>query len=133
MEFQIEVLDRELLQQYYAASDLLLFPSTFDTNGLVVREAASCATPALLIENSCAAEGIENNVTGFLCRETSESIAETLLSVMHNKELMKATGKNAQEKIYISWAEAVEKAYERYKIVINNFYSDNKQNDEYKY
>lgn len=128
-----KVLDRELLQQYYAASDLLLFPSTFDTNGLVVREAASCATPALLIENSCAAEGIENNVTGFLCRETSESIAETLLSIMHNKELMKATGKNAQEKIYISWAEAVEKAYERYKIVINNFYSDNKQNDEYKY
>lgn len=128
-----KILDREIIQQYYAASDLLLFPSTFDTNGLVVREAASCSTPALLIENSCAAEGIENNETGFLCRENAKSIADTLLNIMDNQELLKYVGKNAQDKIYISWNEAVEKAYERYKIVINKFYSDNKQNDEYKF
>ncbi len=128
-----KILDREIIQHYYAASDLLLFPSTFDTNGLVVREAASCATPALLIENSCAAEGIENNVTGFLCKENSESIANTLMQIMDNRKLLETVGRNAMEKIYISWNEAVEKAFERYKIVINNFYSDNKQNDEYKY
>lgn len=128
-----KLLDRELIQQYYAASDLLLFPSTFDTNGLVVREAASCATPALLIENSCAAEGIENKVTGFLCEESTESIADTLSEIMNDKDLLKAVGKNAQNEIYISWDEAVKRAYERYKFVINNFYSDNRQNDEYKY
>ena len=36
-----KVLDRAEIQGYYGTSDLLLFPSVFDTNGLVVREAAS--------------------------------------------------------------------------------------------
>lgn len=128
-----KILDRQLIQKYYAASDILIFPSTFDTNGLVVREAASCGTPALLVENSCAAEGIENGKTGFLCRENSQSIADKLLEIMDNKELMKAVGKEAQDKIYISWDDAVAKAFERYKIVINKFYSDTNSNEEYKY
>lgn len=42
-----KILDRNELLGYYGISDLLLFPSTFDTNGLVVREAAACATPSL--------------------------------------------------------------------------------------
>ena len=44
-----KVLDRAEIQGYYGISDLLLFPSVFDTNGLVVREAASCGTPSLLV------------------------------------------------------------------------------------
>ena len=128
-----KILDRELIQQYYAASDLLIFPSTFDTNGLVVREAASCGTPALLVENSCAAEGIEDEKTGFLCKENSQSIADKLLEIMDNKELVKTVGKEAQNTIYISWEESVKKAFERYEIVINKFYSDNHSNEEYKY
>lgn len=128
-----KILDRELIQHYYAVSDLLVFPSTFDTNGLVVREAASCGTPALLVENSCAAEGIENGETGFLCKENSQSIADKLLEIMDNKELLKAVGKKAQNTIYISWEEAVKKAFERYETVINKFYSDNHSNEEYQY
>lgn len=33
--------DREIIRAWYGRSDLFLFPSTFDTNGLVVREAAA--------------------------------------------------------------------------------------------
>lgn len=128
-----KILNRDEIQKYYAASDLLLFPSVFDTNGLVVREAASCQTPSLLIEGSCAAEGITDNETGFLCEDSAKSIASKLKSVMYNKELLKAVGKNAQEKIYISWDDAVAKAYERYKTVIENFYAAGKDKEEYKY
>ena len=128
-----KILDRTVIQQYYATSDLLIFPSTFDTNGLVVREAASCATPSLLVENSCAAEGIKDRKTGFFCKESSESIADVLQEIMDDKELLKTVGKTAQNEIYISWEDAVAKAYERYEIVINKFYSDNHSNEEYKY
>ncbi len=128
-----KILDREKIQKYYAASDLLLFPSTFDTNGLVVREAASCGTPSLLVKGSCAAEGIEDNVTGFLCRDSAESIADKLKAVMHNKALMKEAGKNAQQSIYISWDDAVAKAFGRYKTVIENFYKNGKDKEAYKY
>ncbi|MGN0521306.1 MAG: glycosyltransferase, partial [Eubacterium sp.] len=116
-----QILDRQELQGYYGISDILLFPSTFDTNGLVVREAAACATPSLLVRYSCAAEGIEDGKTGFLCMESAHSIASTLKKIMYNKELLKQVGKNAQENIYISWEDAVKKAYDRYQIVIDNF------------
>ena len=35
--------DREKLRAWYCRANLFLFPSTFDTNGLVVREAAAWA------------------------------------------------------------------------------------------
>ena len=58
--------DREKIRALYSCADLFLFPSTFDTNGLVVREAAACALGSLLISGSCAAEGVEDGVSGIL-------------------------------------------------------------------
>lgn len=118
-----KILDRKQMQDYYAMSDILLFPSVFDTNGLVVREAAACQTPSLLVRNSCAAEGIEDGKTGFLCMESAHSIARTLESVISNTALLKTIGKNAQSGIYISWEDAVKKAYDRYQVVIDKFNS----------
>lgn len=116
-----KILDRQEIQGYYGISDILLFPSVFDTNGLVVREAAACGTPSLLVRDSCAAEGIEDGKTGFLCMESSHSIATALSKIMNNKELLNTVGKNAQSDIYISWEDAVKKAYDRYQVVIDNF------------
>ncbi len=116
-----KIIDRRTIQEYYIVSDILLFPSVFDTNGLVVREAASAATPSLLVRGSCAAEGITDGETGFLCMESAHSIASTLEKIADNKELIKKVGGNAQSDIYISWEDAVKKAYDRYHIVIDNF------------
>lgn len=121
-----QILDRQELQGYYGISDILLFPSVFDTNGLVVREAAACATPSLLVHGSCAAEGITDGETGFLCMESAHSIAATLEKIIDNKQLLKSVGKKAQTDIYISWEDAVKKAYDRYHVVIDNF---NKKNN----
>jgi glycosyltransferase involved in cell wall biosynthesis len=118
-----KILDRQEILGYYGISDLMLFPSTFDTNGLVVREAAACATPSLLIRDSCAAEGITDGETGFLCFESPHSIAVSVRQIMDNKDLLRRVGKNAQSSIYISWEDAVKRAYERYQIVIDNFRS----------
>lgn len=118
-----KILDRQEIQGYYGISDILLFPSVFDTNGLVVREAAACATPSLLVRDSCAAEGIEDGKTGFLCMESAHSIARTLAEIMDKKELLNAVGRQAQDDIYISWDDSVKKAYDRYHIVIDKFKS----------
>ncbi|MGN0534876.1 MAG: glycosyltransferase [Eubacterium sp.] len=116
-----KILDRQEIKGYYGISDVLLFPSVFDTNGLVVREAAACATPSLLVRGSCAAEGITDGETGFLCMESAHSIASVLADIMNNKQLLNTVGKNAQERIYLSWDDAVKKAYDRYQIVIEIF------------
>lgn len=116
-----KIIDRTKIQEYYIVSDILLFPSVFDTNGLVVREAASAATPSLLVRGSCAAEGITDGETGFLCVESAHSIASTLNKIADNKDLIRKVGSKAQSDIYISWETAVKKAYDRYHIVIDKF------------
>lgn len=126
-----QLLDRSELQIYYGTADLLVFPSLFDTNGLVVREAAASATPAILVEGSCAAEGIKDCETGFLCYETAHSVAKTIDSIVDNKDLLGRVGKNAQENIYISWEDSIKNAYNRYQYVIDKFKST--PHGKYKY
>ena len=65
--------DREELRDYYSLADLFIFPSSYDTFGLVVREAAACGTPSLLVKGSCAAERAQDNIDSFLIEESGES------------------------------------------------------------
>lgn len=44
------IYDRKLVRTFFSRADLFLFPSVYDTSGLVVKEAAACACPSLLIE-----------------------------------------------------------------------------------
>ena len=117
--------DREEIRVYYTLADLLLFPSVFDTNGLVVREAAAVSTPAVLVRNSSAAEGVSHNRNGFLIEENADSLA-ALLSSLHGREaFVRGVGKNAADELYISWEQAVKKATERYEVVIDRYRSGN--------
>ena len=129
--FTGQIKNRRDIQIYYGAADLLVFPSTFDTNGLVVREAAACATPSILVEGSCASEGIIDAKTGFLCLETPHSLKTKISSIIGNKDLLSRVGLNAQDDIYISWDDSINNAFERYKIVIDKFNST--PHDKYKY
>lgn len=113
--------DREKLKALYCRSDLLLFPSTFDTNGLVVREAAACSLPAVLVKGSCAAEGTSADRNAFIIEENAASLAVCLARLTGRKEFVKETGKNAANELYISWDDAVVKARERYEIVADNY------------
>lgn len=115
--------DRELIRAWYSRSDLFLFPSTFDTNGLVVREAAACSLASVLVKGSCAAEGVEDGLSGFLIDEDAASLATLLQSLQFEPWKMKEVGRRAQEKLYISWDDAVKNAYERYGEVIENYRS----------
>lgn len=113
--------DREILRAWYCRADLFLFPSTFDTNGLVVREAAACGLGSVLIRGSCAAEGIADGRNGLLIEENAESMFRCLHAFGSNTNAMAAIGENASNEIYISWEEAVHHAMERYEIVIDRY------------
>lgn len=113
--------NREELRVWYSRADLFLFPSTFDTNGLVVREAAACSLPSVLIKGSCAAEGVTDCINGFLIEENAESLATCLCSL--TKEKMRVVGRSASKDLYLSWENAVKVALDRYQVVIDNYKS----------
>lgn len=111
--------DREVLRGWYSRADLFLFPSTYDTNGLVVREAAACGLGTVMIKDSCAAEDVTDGRNGLFIEETAEALAACLLSLDQQK--MRAIGLAASQELYISWETAVKKAVERYEIVIDRY------------
>lgn len=115
--------DRETLRAWYCKADLFLFPSSYDTNGLVVREAAACGLAAVLIKDSCAAEGVTDNRNGFLMEENAESMFQSLIQLYGNRERVRTVGETASKEIYISWADAVKTAMDRYQVVIDRYRS----------
>ena len=113
--------DRDRIRAWYCRADAFLFPSTFDTNGLVVREAAACSLASVLIKGSCAAEGVTDGKDGWLIEENADALAAKLRELMQQKDAMRRTGENAAQDLYLSWADAVDRAWERYETVIDNY------------
>lgn len=111
--------DRQRLRAWYSRADLLLFPSTYDTNGLVVREAAACGVGAVLIAGSCAAEGVTHGVNGFLIPKDSQAMAACLTGV--SMDALHTLGRQAAQDLYISWHSAVEMAARRYETVMEGY------------
>ena len=112
------IYDREELRAWNTRADLFLFPSTFDTNGLVVREAAACGLASVLIGGSCAAEGVTDARNGFLIKETPEALAGLLGRLGSRVDLMHQAGDHAMQELYLSWEECVSRAYERYRTIL---------------
>ena len=115
------VSDRNKLKAIFSACDLFLFPSTFDTNGIVVREAASSGLGSVLINGSCAAEDTIDKRNTLWIEENAESMAELLLSIGNNRDYMHEIGENAMNELYMSWDDAVALAIDRYKYVIDKW------------
>lgn len=73
---------RETLQPYYASADVFAFPSTTDTQALVLHEAAHAGLPLV----SCDPElllVLDEGVNGRIARPTPESLARALVGVLH--------------------------------------------------
>ena len=112
------VYDRDALRAWNTRADLFLFPSTFDTNGLVVREAAACGLGCVLIRGSCAAEGIADGRNGFIIDESPQAMASLLREVCTDLPRLRQVGQHAMDEIYLSWQSAVNEAYDRYGAIL---------------
>ncbi len=113
--------DRAELRVYYTAADLFVFPSEYDTNGIVVREAAACELPSLLIKGSCAAEDFTHYKDAIIVENNAKAIAKELIYAAEHTDALAKLGENAMNDVYLSWEDAVKRAYERYQTVIENY------------
>ncbi len=100
-----------VLRSLYTLSDLFLFPSVYDTFGLVIREAAAAGTPSLMVRGSCCAEGVRDDVDGFLCDNTPESLAERIVSALPRRT---EVGLEASRTLPVTWDRVMDEAAERY-------------------
>lgn len=106
--------DRALLKGYFTRADLFLFPSTYDTAGLVVMEAAACRTPSVLIKDSCASEIVVDGRNGFISEENADAFAATIQNAISDRSALAQKGEVAAKEVYLSWDDSVANAYKRY-------------------
>lgn len=112
--------DRDLLRDYYASSDLFLFPSLYDASSVVQVEAASQMCPGLFIKGSATSSNIKDNHNGYLSNNDYKEYGNKIIEIMNDKEKLKAVRKNAYKEIYSTWESEVEKVYNKYLEIINN-------------
>jgi 1,2-diacylglycerol 3-alpha-glucosyltransferase len=119
IKFTGKVADRETVRQIYAAAEVMLFPSLYDTSSLVPREAAACQCPTLFVQGSNTAEGIIHGEDGFLAQNNAADYAEKIKQIIQNKELTRRVGEGAYVSLYRPWPDVVSKAHERYLFLID--------------
>ena len=108
------ITDRKKLTDYYAASDLFLFPSLYDNAPLVVREAAALHSPAVMAKGATASTILEDGVNGFLVDNDPDKMAELLRELIHDPERVHRVGVQASRTIVRSWEDCVEEVIDRY-------------------
>jgi glycosyltransferase involved in cell wall biosynthesis len=113
--------DRERLKRIDAAADLFLFPSLYDNAPLVVREAAAMHTPALMLQESTAAEVIKPDVNGFLTPNDVQQYADRIAYLMQNPDILKKVGKKASTTISRSWENVIEEVILRYRDIQESY------------
>lgn len=74
------------LVDFYRSADLFLFPSTTDTQGIVLAEAMACGTPVVSVDGPGQRDIIRNGMNGFLVRNQAE-MAEVIVQIKKDKDL----------------------------------------------
>ncbi|MGN0813127.1 MAG: glycosyltransferase [Candidatus Coproplasma sp.] len=116
--FVDKIIEREQLACYYAACNTLLFPSEFDSFGLVVLEAAANGLPTAAIKGSCSAERLENNESGFAWENDENVWTENIIQLINNPSLAKVAGKGAAQRVYADWHDVTNEYNELYNELI---------------
>ena len=120
VRFEGMITDRAKVTDYYAASDLFLFPSLYDTAGLVVQEAAALGTPSVMAREATAASVIHDGQDGFLVDNDPDKMAALLRSLIHDPERVHRVGVQAGKSLVRSWEDCVGEVLERYNALLRS-------------
>lgn len=114
--FTGHITDRNLLDGLYMAASLFVFPSLYDTAGLVVREAAVMGTPSVVVKHTAPAEVIIDGVNGLVCSDDTKSLCEVMERYLFemSEDERAAIRKHAQESVPLPWEIVMKKVEERY-------------------
>ncbi len=117
--FTGHITDPRLLNGLYAAASLFVFPSAYDTAGLVVREAAAAGTPSVVLANSAPAEVVRNGENGFVCGETPESLCDVMQRALSEPGRLARMGEQARMRIPIPWGNVMNDVIDRYQALVD--------------
>ena len=117
--FTGHITEQKLLNGLYAVASLFVFPSNYDTAGLVVREAAAAGTPSVVLAGSAPAEVVDDNINGFLCEDDTNSLAGVIARALADPAKLDEIGAKAKRTIPQPWETVVDGVVERYEALVD--------------
>ena len=87
-----------VVARWYAASDAFCFPSTVETQGLVLVEAMAAGLPVVALNSPTSDEMIEDGVNGFLSGPDAREFAGKVHAILDDSELAKGVREKGLKK-----------------------------------
>ncbi|MBB3208338.1 glycosyltransferase involved in cell wall biosynthesis [Rhodopirellula rubra] len=88
----------EAIEKYYAAMDLLLFPSYREGFSNAVLEASAMSIPTVAFDTVGCRDGVRDGITGFLVPvHDSNAMADCVIRLCHDDNMRRQFGRDARE------------------------------------
>ena len=116
--------NREDLAKVYQRANLVVFPSYYDADSLCKYEAASQSTPTIFAEGAATIGGVKDGITGYVgSGEDEYAFADRIIEIFGDKDKYDEVCKNTHDILYHTWTEVVDKVYDNYLRVIEEYHS----------
>ncbi|GJM41429.1 MAG: glycosyl transferase family 1 [Ardenticatenaceae bacterium] len=90
--------DQDLLPNYYAAAEVVVMPSHYESFGMVALEAMAMGTPVIASEVGGLAHLVKHGVTGYhVPSRDPEALAARIYEMLSNKECRQQMGQQARD------------------------------------
>ncbi|MGM0414539.1 MAG: glycosyltransferase [Bacillota bacterium] len=113
----IGTVDFREMSKYYLASDLFVFASTTETQGMVILEAMAGYTPVVAVRSSGIDDVIKNDYNGYKTDEEVENWAKKVEKILSDKSLQDKLTNNsrkmAEEYSIFNMGENAEEVYQK--------------------
>ncbi|HIE57459.1 MAG TPA: glycosyltransferase family 1 protein [Anaerolineales bacterium] len=89
---------QDILPYYYAAADVVVMPSHYESFGMVALEAMACGTPVIATQVGGLAFLVQDGVTGFhIPVDDSQALSSRLISLLDTQPLLQRMSTQAAE------------------------------------
>jgi D-inositol-3-phosphate glycosyltransferase len=109
--------DQDMLPNYYAAAEMVVMPSHYESFGMVALEAMATGTPVIASEVGGLAFLVRDGDNGFLAPSRDpEALAERIYTLLNEPDCQKELGRNAQQHAQkYAWPKIVSQMLKVYK------------------
>ena len=119
--FTGKIKNQLILAAFYQSASLFFFPSQYDNDPLVIKEAAAYQLPSLVLANTSIAQLLNNEVNGFIQKGDSQSFAARIIAILSDSKKLKAIGEEAKKTLVVTWSETLKDLRANYQDVLTDY------------
>ena len=119
--FTGKITNQLILGSFYQMASLFFFPSKYDNDPLVIKEAAAYQLPSLVLANTSIAQLIMNQINCYIHEGDSKSFANRLIEILSDSKNLNTIGEEAKKTLVVTWSETLKDLRANYQDVLSDY------------